>query len=82
MKPFVIPTKPVPRTPDSVRQAKAKATLLAAGGKRTCISFTAEALADIERITDKPGINTTTEAVLAALHHFARCKPVRGRKTP
>lgn len=75
LKPFVMPKpKPPPKTPDSVRQAKAKAELLKAGGKRLCVNLPAESLADIDKITDRAGINTATEAIIAALHHFARCK--------
>ena len=78
MKPFGSPPpRPEPKTPDRVRQAAAKQALLDAGGKRICINLPAAALADIERITDRPGINTITEAVIAALDHFARFKPSR-----
>lgn len=90
MKPFVIPPerprtksfvllppKRPPKTPDSVRQAKSKDALREAGGRRVSINLPAGSLSDIEKITDKPGINTITEAVIAALDHFARCKPAR-----
>ncbi len=81
VKPFALPPKKKPpKTPDSVRQAKVKQELLDAGGKRVSINLTGEAVADVERITDRPGINTTTEAVIAALHHFARCKATAGKR--
>lgn len=81
MKPFIIPTpKPPPKTPDWSRQAASKQALLEAGGKRLCVNLPAASLADIDKITDRKGISTNTEAIVAALHHFARFKPSRQPK--
>ena len=78
MKSFVIPrpgdTPPAPAQPagPSARQAKTKNALVLAGGKRLPVNVPAQAVADLEQIKVRDGIKTNSEAVIAAIQHYAR----------
>lgn len=82
MRKFVIPKpakveelppkadKPSNRTPDKIRQAASKLALLESGGKRVSVNLTGVAVADLEAIKARDGLDNT-QAVIAALRAYA-----------
>ena len=58
-------------TPAHIRQAMSKAALLEAGGKRVAVNLPADAVADLERIKERDGLDSK-QAIVAALHRHAK----------
>lgn len=78
MKKFIIPpavkVELVPLkggTPDKTRQAKSKQALLGAGGKRVSVNLTGQAVADLEAIKARDGVDSTG-AIISALRQAAQ----------
>lgn len=83
MRKFVIPKpaqvvtlppkaeKPSGRTPDKIRQAASKLALLESGGKRVSVNLSGQAVADLEAIKARDGIDNNTDAITAALDAYA-----------
>ena len=79
MKKFIIPNpamlEHVPEkapggTPDKARQAKSKQALLGSGGKRVSVNLSAQAVADLESIKARDGVDSTN-AIIGALRQAA-----------
>lgn len=80
MKKFIIPpavkvSQVTPKapggTPDKTRQAKSKQALLGAGGKRVSVNLTSQAVADLEAIKARDGVDSTG-AIISALRQAAQ----------
>jgi len=72
---FVIPepnVKPPEAAPPAARQAKTKEALIRAGGKRLPVNLPAEVVQAVEIIKARDGFKTNSEAIIAALRHYAR----------
>ena len=66
----IVPSKSAGGTPDKTRQAKSKKALLGSGGKRVSVNLTAQAVADLEAIKARDGVDSTC-AVISALRQAA-----------
>lgn len=67
----LVPVKTTGGTPDKTRQAKSKQALLGAGGKRVSVNLTAQAVADLESIKSRDGVDSTG-AIICALRQAAQ----------
>lgn len=65
------PAKESGITPDKIRQAKSKKALLQSGGKRVSVNLPSGAVADLEAIKARDGVDNTG-AIVAALRRFAK----------
>jgi hypothetical protein len=66
----LVPLKAPGGTPDKTRQAKSKQALLGAGGKRVSVNLTGQAVADLEAIKARDGVDSTN-AIIGALRQAA-----------
>ena len=66
----LVPAKSAGGTPDKTRQAKSKKALLGSGGKRVSVNLTGQAVADLEAIKARDGVDSTC-AVISALRQAA-----------
>lgn len=66
-----LPAKPPGGTPDKIRQAKSKQALFGSGGKRVSVNLTAQAVADLEAIKARDGVDSTG-AIISALRQAAQ----------
>ena len=75
MRKFIIPAPLVQKvpgiTPDKIRQARSKQTLVESGGKRVSVNLARQAVTDLDAIKARDGVDNTG-AIIAALHRYAR----------